>query len=181
MVLDLQHGEMAPTTEALLFSAARAQLVAERIQPYLKLGGIVVCDRFADAMLAYQGYGQGRDLNELQVLTQLATGGLKPDITLLIDVPVEVGLDRKRAAERPALSPLSPRHDPSIEQPWNRLDARETAFHERVRRGYQQLASAEPERWLTLDGQATPDMLATAIWQAVQQRVLAITPLEQKV
>jgi dTMP kinase len=81
IVLDLQHTEMAPTTETLLFSAARAQLVSERIQPYLDQGGIVLCDRYADSTYAHQGYGLGRNLEELRAITGIATGGLLPDLT----------------------------------------------------------------------------------------------------
>ncbi|MBA3944614.1 MAG: dTMP kinase [Herpetosiphonaceae bacterium] len=180
IVLDLGNGEMDSTTEVLLFSAARAQLVAERIRPYLKLGGIVICDRFADATYAYQGFGLGRDLDELRAVTQIATGGLMPDITILIDIPVEIGLSRKRAvAERTAVSPLGPRTPTSGSPEWNRLDAREAVFHERVRGGYQALAAAEPGRWLVLDGRESMDAIATSIWQQIQRRVLAITPLSR--
>lgn len=177
IVLDLQNGEMDPTTEALLFSAARAQHVAQLIRPTLEQSGIVICDRFADATYAYQGYGLGRDLDELRALTQIATGGLEPDITILIDLPVEVGLDRKRTPARNTASPLSPRSSaPSIE--WNRLDAREVAFHERVRAGYLALAAADPQRWLVLDGRDSFDSLAAAIWGHLQPYVLAVTSPE---
>lgn len=180
IVLDLQHGEMHPTTEALLFSAARAQHVAQRIRPYLDVGGIVICDRFADATYAYQGYGLGRDLDELQALTQIATGGLMPQATILIDVPVEVGLERKQVGARSGTtSPLSPR-TPVQSVEWNRLDAREVVFHERVRAGYRALAEAEPQRWFVLDGREPMDTLAAAIWQHLQPHVLEITPLERR-
>lgn len=177
IVLDLKHGEMAPTTEILLFSAARAQHVAERIRPYLDLGGIVICDRFADATYAYQGYGLGYDVDELQLLTRIATGGLMPHVTLLIDLEVEQGLERKRLGTRTAASPLSPR-TAAVE--WNRLDAREVAFHERVRRGYHALAAAEPHRWVVLPGEQPPDALAAEVWQALEHLVLAIQPLESR-
>ncbi len=180
IVLDLGNGEMDSTTEVLLFSAARAQLVAERIRPYLNLGGIVICDRFADATYAYQGFGLGRDLDELRAVTNIATGGLMPDITILIDIPVEIGLDRKRAvAERSTVSPLGPRAATSGSPEWNRLDAREAVFHERVRGGYQTLAAAEPSRWLVLDGRESMDAIATSLWQQIQRRVLAIIPLSR--
>src|SRR5687767_6099185 len=152
ILLDLRNTEMHATTEALLFAASRAQLVAERIRPYLEFGGIVVCDRFADSTYAYQGYGLGRDLRELRTITRIATGGLEPDLTVYLDLPAREGLDRKRSASgRSAMtSPLSPppggERSPPAE--WNRLDARELAFHERVYQGYQTLIAAEPERWL---------------------------------
>ncbi len=170
ILLDLQHGEMDSTTETLLFAAARAQHVSELIRPYLKRGGIVVCDRYADSTYAYQGYGLGRDLEELRVITRLATGGLMPDVTVYLDLPVDEGLDRKRSAlARPTLvSPLSPPVDPTTIPEWNRLDAREIAFHERVRQGYQALIAAEPDRWLSFDGNLDRDTLATAIWERIE-------------
>lgn len=180
ILLDLRNGEMDATTETLLFSAARAQHVAERIRPYLDLGGIVVCDRFADSMLAYQGFGSGRDLDELRTLTRIATGGLKPDMTFFLDLPAQQGLDRKRkAALRPnSASPLSPK-PPAAEPPeWNRLDARDLAYHERVRDGFLQLVQLEPERWHVLDANLAVDDLGDRIWQMVQPRLRVIRRLE---
>ena len=177
ILLDLRHGEMDPTTETLLFAAARAQHVAERIRPYLKLGGIVVCDRFADSTYAYQGYGLGRDMDGLRAVNRVATGGLDPDVTIYLDLPVDDGLERKRtAASRVAdSSPLSPpatiAHRASVPPEWNRLDAREVAFHERVRAGYQTLIAAEPERWLCFDGHLDRNLLATMIWQQLEPRM----------
>src|ERR687886_616247 len=143
VLLDPAHTEMTAATETLLFSASRAQLVAEQIRPQLERGGIVVCDRFADSTYAYQGFGQGRDLDELRAVTRIATGGLCPDLTIYLDLPVREGLERKHAASKQtsAPAPLADPSDPvrtSVESAeWNRLDAREVAFHERVRRGYQ--------------------------------------------
>lgn len=174
ILLDLRHSEMRPTTETLLFSAARAQHVEERIQPYLQLGGIVVCDRFADSMLAYQGYGSGHDLDELRTLVRIATGGLKPDMTFYLDLPAQEGLDRKRraAAQRAGtISPLSPRASTPEPVEWNRLDARDLAYHERVRDGFLQLVQQEPERWHVLDAHLAMDELADRIWQAVESRL----------
>ncbi len=182
ILLDLRHGEMDPTTETLLFSAARAQHVAERIRPYLELGGIVVCDRFADSMLAYQGFGSGRDLDELQTLTRIATGGLRPDMTFYLDLPAQEGLDRKRkAAQRlGTASPLSPKPQAVDPQEWNRLDARDLAYHERVRDGFLQLVKLEPERWHVLDAHLSMDELADRIWQIVEPRLPAIQRLEDQ-
>jgi dTMP kinase len=181
ILLDLRNGEMDPTTETLLFSAARAQHVAERIRPYLDLGGIVVCDRFADSMLAYQGFGSGRDLDELRTLTRIATGGLRPDMTFYLDLPAEEGLERKRKAAQRAntASPLSPRAQPVEALEWNRLDARDLAYHERVREGFHQLVTLEPERWRVLDAHLSVDELSERIWHAVEPSLSTIRRLEE--
>src|SRR5919199_1130025 len=177
VLLDPAHTEMTAATEILLFSASRAQLVAERIRPCLERGGIVVCDRFADSTYAYQGFGLGRDLDELREVTQIASGGLCPDVTIYLDLPVLEGLERKRAAsgQRSAPVPLSALSDPgqtNVESAeWNRLDAREIDFHERVRRGYQALIAAEPERWLVFDGRLDRGLLAGMIWQQLERRI----------
>ncbi len=184
ILLDLAHTEMATATETLLFSAARAQLVAERIRPYLDLGGIVVCDRFADSTYAYQGFGLGRDMPELQAVTQVATGGLRPDVTIYLDLPVKEGLDRKRAAASRIsdASPLSPPQtvvrNGAAQAEWNRLDAREVEFHERVRAGYLALIAAERERWLCFDGHLDRNILADQIWQQLERRLTALNPPE---
>jgi len=141
IVLDLQNTEMAPNTETLLFAASRAQLVSQTIRPYLDLGGIVLCDRYADSTYAYQGYGLGRDLDELRAITAAATGGLLPDVTVYLDITADEGLERKRRkrqsdqasgrAGQAESSPLLPPRPiaPAIPREniveWNRLDARE--------------------------------------------------------
>jgi len=125
-----------PLSDALLFNAARAQLVSEVIRPALAAGHRVVCARFADSTLAYQGYGAGLDLAFLRSLEAIATGGLRPDLTILLDLPVEAGLARKRRG-RSALTRFEARLD--------------LAFHRRVRDGFLQLARAEPERWRVID------------------------------
>jgi dTMP kinase len=165
ILLDFQLGEMDAVTETLLFAAARAQHVSELIRPFLSQGGIVVCDRYADSTYAYQGYGLGRDLDELRVITRLATGGLMPDVTIYLDLPVDEGLERKRNA---LASPLSPPGDVAAVPEWNRLDAREIAFHQRVRQGYLALIAAEPERWLRFDAHLDRDTLANVIWERVE-------------
>ena len=124
ILVDLRHTEMAPTTETLLFSAARAQLVSELVRPYLNTGGIVLCDRYADSTFAYQGYGLGRDLDELQAITALATGGLMPDLTFYLDLDVEAGLRRKRAARDRAAEAASPGSTFTTPAEGNRPDAR---------------------------------------------------------
>ncbi|MCU0491885.1 MAG: dTMP kinase [Chloroflexaceae bacterium] len=170
ILIDLRHTEMAPTTETLLFSAARAQLVSELIRPYLATGGIVLCDRYADSTFAYQGYGLGRDLEELQAITRVATGGLTPDLTFYLEVPVEAGLERKR-------NQGSPRPEGSNPE-WNRLDARDLAYHQRVATGFQELMQREPQRWRRLDAMQPLDVLAEAIEAAVEPLLGSIAPLE---
>jgi len=147
---NLENTTMRPRTEILLFQASRAQLVEQVIRPHLKSGGIVLSDRYADSTLAYQGYGHQVDLEKLQVIIEFATGGLKPDLTVLLDVDVEVGLQRRaRGGE------------------WNRLDAYDLAFHQRVRQGYHKLAQAEPDRWKIINAGEPPDLVQAAIRQVV--------------
>lgn len=165
ILVDLKHTEMAPTTETLLFSAARAQLVSELIRPYLTTGGIVLCDRYADSTYAYQGYGLGRDLDELHAITTLATGGLMPDLTFFLDLDVEAGLRRKRAA-RDRADQQGAAQAPRPE--WNRLDARDLAYHQRVSAGFAELMRREPERWRCLAAEQPVEAIAEAIFREVQ-------------
>ncbi len=178
LVLDGQWTTMEPTTETLLFAAARAQLVGEVISPYLNLGGVVLCDRYADSTYAYQGYGLGRNLEELRTITLFATGGLLPHLTIYLDLPVEEGLERKRRQrdelrERRELQQLTlplphlPPPMPSDQEAWNRLDAREVAYHQRVRDGYMDLISADPERWRVFDARLERETLADQIVAAI--------------
>jgi dTMP kinase len=134
ILLGTENRAMVPKTEALLLLAARAQHVAEIIEPALSRGEVVLCDRFAGATLAYQGYGRGLPLAELRQLQMFVAGALVPDLTLLFDLPVEIGLARRQAAGDV-----------------NRLDAAGLEFHRDVRRGYRQLAEAEPARWRIID------------------------------
>lgn len=132
---DVNNTDMAAAAELLLYSASRAQLVAQVIRPALAAGQIVICDRYADSTLAYQGYGRQLDLNALHAITQFATGGLKPDLTLFLDLEVEVGLARRRQGG----------------EEMNRLDLETVSFHRRVRQGYHALMKAEPSRWVCVD------------------------------
>jgi len=152
---NLENTEMHARTEILLFQAARAQHVEQVIRPQLARRGLVICDRFADSTLAYQGYGRQQPLEPLRALVDYATGGLKPDLTLLLDLDVEVGLLRRaRGGE------------------WNRLDALEVAFYQRVRHGYSELVSAEPERWVVVDASRPPAAVQAAMREAVLQRLI---------
>ncbi len=130
-----RKSEMEPSVELLLYSASRAQLVARVIRPHLAAGGVVLCDRYADSTMAYQGYGRGLDLEMLKEITRFATGGLKPDLTLYLDIEPAHGLAR-RAGSTEGL---------------NRIDAETLDFHRRVRDGYLALMAAEPERWISID------------------------------
>ena len=145
-----------PLADALLFNAARRQLVAEVIRPALDAGTTVVCARFADSTLAYQGYGSGLDLGTLRSLETVATDGLRPDVTLLLDLPVEVGLARKRRG------------------PWNRFEDTEgERFFETVRAAYLALAEAEPERYRVVDGSGSVDATDAAIRAVVEPLVFS--------
>ncbi len=130
----LKNTEMHPRTETLLYQAARAQFVEEVIKLRLGAGEIVISDRYADSTLAYQGFGHEQDLGQIRALINYATGGLIPDLTILLDLDVEIGLARKTNAEE-----------------WNRLDAYTVEFHKRVRQGYLELVKMEPKRWDVID------------------------------
>lgn len=155
---DLKNTGMHPRSETLLFLAARAQLVEQVIKPNLEKGFIVLCDRYADSTMAYQGYGHQNDLDQIKNLINFATGGLKPDLTLLFDMDVEEGLQRKAHGSE-----------------WNRLDAYSLEFHQRVRKGYHILAESEPERWVKIEAGQSPEKIQVAIREAVQARL--ITPV----
>ena len=142
--------ELDPRADALLFAAGRAQHVAHVIRPALERGEWVVCARFADSSLAYQGSAYGNDLTELRRLQAFATYDLRPDLTLLLDVPVEVGLARKRHGA------------------WNRFEnTHDTAFFEKVRAGYLALAEAEPDRFRIIDGSGSVEASDALVREAV--------------
>ena len=139
VVHDVKNAEMTRETEFLLYSASRAQIVRQVIRPHLTCGGVVLCDRFADSSMAYQGYGRELDLEAVRLITQFATGGLRPELTIYLDLPVEEGLRRKQSAHAAQAGE------------WNRLDQQTLDFHRRVRQGYLKMAQAEPGRWLVVD------------------------------
>jgi dTMP kinase len=142
---DLKNAEMHPHTETLLYQAARAQIVEQVIKPRLEAGEIVISDRYYDSTIAYQGYGHQQDLVQVRALVKYATGGLVPELTILLDVDVEIGLKRKKQN--------------GIE--WNRMDSHEVEFYQRVRAGYLEMAKEEPNRWVVVD--------AGKNWDGVQQ------------
>ena len=145
VILSTHNKSMRNETEVLLYSAARAQIVAELIRPALAQGKLVICDRYYDSTLAYQGYGLGVDLNLLRAITQFATGGLVPDLTFYVDVPVELGLARRHRGET------------------NRLDLKNVDYHTRVRNGYLELVKAEPNRFIVIDGSGTVEAVQEQI------------------
>jgi dTMP kinase len=151
----MENKAMNPRTEILLFCAARAQLVDEVIRPHLAQGQVVLSDRYADSTLAYQGYGHGYDREFLRRLLDFATGGLWPDLTVLLDLDSESGLQRKRAAGGE----------------WNRLDDYELSFHQRVRRGYHEMVKNEPERWQVIDASQGYDAVQSALRQLLLNRL----------
>ncbi len=156
IVLKSENTEMHQRAEILLFQASRAQLVEQVIRPHLEKGGVVLCDRYADSTLAYQGYGYGRDIHELRAIINFATGGLKPDLTLLLDVDVKIGLARRREGGDV-----------------NRLDIFELTFHQNVRQGYHQLAQAEPQRWVTIDAGQPTERVQRRIRKIILERLRA--------
>ncbi|MBI3978384.1 MAG: dTMP kinase [Chloroflexi bacterium] len=142
-----------PRAELLLFEAARAQLVATVIRPALQAGSHVLCDRFADSSIAYQAYGRGLALEQVVAANAIATAGLRPDVTILLDLPAAAGLARKGAAER------------------NRFEEETIAFHERVRSGYHRLAAQDPTRWIICDATAPAEVVAVQAWVGLVSRL----------
>lgn len=156
---DTANVEMLPQAEILLYSASRAQLVGQVILPCLDAGGIVLCDRYADSTLAYQGYGHRLDLEMLRAITAFATQNLKPDLTIYLDINVEEGLRRRRMAFEAG------------DAEWNRMDAQETAFHHRVREGYLRMAAAEPARWVIVDAVRPVEVIQADIQARVESEL----------
>jgi thymidylate kinase (EC 2.7.4.9) len=145
----LLHGDpLTPLAELFLYAADRAEHVQKCILPALAAGQVVVCDRFTDSTLAYQGYGRGLDLEKIRQLNHLATGGLQPHLTLWLDLPPEVGLARSGLADR--------------------LEQERLEFHRRVHQGFQALAAAEPQRIVRIPGEGSPAEVATRIWAAIR-------------
>jgi dTMP kinase len=157
VIHDLKNVEMHARTETLLYQAARAQIVEEVIKPRLKAGEIVMSDRYYDSTIAYQGYGHQQDLDQVRALVKYATGGLVPDLTILLNLDVEEGLRRKKK-----------------DNEWNRLDAYTVEFHQRVRAGYLEMVLQEPNRWVIVN--------AGQEWELVQEelRIVVLARLMAK-
>lgn len=155
LLLDAKsQAPVSPRAELLLFCAARAQIVTEVLQPHLDKGGVVLCDRYADSTLAYQGYGRGLPLDTLHTILAFATGGLWPQMTLYLDIAPEKGLQRRR------------------QQDWDRLDSLEISFHERVHAGYESLMAQEPERWRRIDASQPLDDVCQAVIKTIAQALV---------
>jgi dTMP kinase len=154
VLMRIDNTAMNPRAETLLFLAARAQLVDQIIRPALAQGSVVISDRYGDSTLAYQGYGHGNDLAIIRQMLAFATGGLVPDLTLLLDVDPAIGLRRKKTVGE-----------------WNRLDAYELEFHRRVRAGYFELVREDPKRWTVLDASQPREMVQSALRQAILARL----------
>jgi dTMP kinase len=152
---DVENVEMLPNTEILLYSASRAQHVGQVIRPALERGDLVLCDRYAESTMAYQGWGHGLDIGLLETITRFATGGLRPDLIVYLDIDVATGLRRKIDAFR------------SDGSEWNRMDQKGREFHERVRQGYLTMASQDPGRWLVIDGSQTVEEIHREIRERV--------------
>jgi dTMP kinase len=152
---DLKNAEMHPRTETLLYQAARAQIVEQVIKPRLAAGEIVISDRYYDSTIAYQGYGHQQDLEQVRGLVRYATGGLTPDLTILLDLDVEVGLKRKTQNE--------------VE--WNRMDAYTVEFHRRVRAGYLEMVKAEPQRWVVVNSEQKWDDVQAELRKVIVEKL----------
>lgn len=145
---------ISPLTELLMFNTSRSQLVNEVINPELQAGKVVICDRFTDSTIAYQHYGRGLNLKLVNTINDAATGGLKPDLTFLLDVPVEVGLGRKGNNNKP-----------------DRFETEKAAFHQKVREGYLRMATNDPKRWVVIDSRQAREKIAGIIWERVSELV----------
>ncbi len=154
VIHDLKNVEMHPRTETLLYQAARAQIVEQVIKPRLANKEIVISDRYYDSTIAYQGYGHQQDLEQVRQLVKYATGGLDPELTVLLDVDVEEGLKRKRK-----------------DNEWNRLDAYTVEFHQRVRAGYLEMVKQEPNRWVVVDANQKWDNVQAELRKMIMNRI----------
>jgi len=146
-----QNTDISPLTELLLFNASRAQLIDEVIKPNLENGKIIICDRYADSTTAYQSYGRGLDLEMVKAVNNTGTQGLKPDLTVLLDIPVEEGFARKKSERQ------------------DRFEQEDIAFHQRVRAGFLEIAAHEPHRFLVVDASQSKRKVTEIIWQRVSQ------------
>ena len=151
-----------PVAELFLFAASRRQHVMEVIRPALAQGRVVICDRFTDATLAYQGFGRLLDLDKLRGLNEWATDGLHPDLTLIFDLPEEIGLTRARS--RNTTAPVDE----------GRFELEDLRFHRRVREGYLALAAAAPQRYGVIDASATPDEVFAGVVDVLRKRAPGI-------
>jgi dTMP kinase len=155
---DVRKDAMSPQSELLLFCASRAQLVREVIHPHLAKGGIVLCDRYADSSLAYQGYGHGLELEMVRNILDFATEGLRPDLTIYLDIKPNVALKRRETGSL-------------FGEEWNRLDDMELAFHRRVYEGYAEMMRADPARWVAVNADQAEGKVQAEIIQQLATRL----------
>jgi dTMP kinase len=141
---------ISPQAELFLVAASRAQLVAELIRPALEEGKVVICDRFTHSTMVYQGYGRGLDFTAINMVNNMATGNLNPDLIIFLDISPEEGLARKQSLK-------------------DRFELEDLSFHRRVREGYLKMAAAEPDRWLVIDASLSKGKIAETIWARVSQ------------
>ncbi|MCD6358650.1 MAG: dTMP kinase [Dehalococcoidia bacterium] len=147
----VKHGEkLSPETELLLFAASRAQLLTELVRPSLEEGKVVICDRYSESTLSYQGYGRGISLNIINSVNSIATEGLRPNLIILLDIDPVEGLARKSGSEG------------------DHFERETIAFHHRIRNGYLEMAKADPKRWLVIDATQSREEVAVIIWQKVR-------------
>ncbi len=159
ILLDKNNGLMSEITEMMLYNASRAQLIDEVILPNLLAKKIVLCDRFYDSTYAYQGYGRGIDMDMLRTITGLATNGLSPHLTFMLDIPVKTGLARRKNSKDT-----------------NRMDLQTVAFHQRVRDGYYKLAKQEQKRWVIVDADQSIEAVHNELmmqWKERKMRILS--------
>jgi len=164
LLLDKNHLEMSDTAEILLFSASRAQLVAQVIIPALQRGEVVVCDRYCDSTTAYQGFGRGLDLDAVQAINRMATQGTMPDVTFLVDIPIDE-IERRKT-------------DAGLT--FDRMESSGREFYERVEAGYKHLAEAEPDRWVRVDGMLSIGEIEQSIWRRIQEQPKRQAAVEKK-
>lgn len=155
VVHNLRNREMSDRTECLLYGAARAQLVDQLLIPHLRQGGLVLCDRYADSTLAYQGYGRGLDLAGVRNIIAFATSNLRPDVTFYLDIDVAAGIARRQRGGGE----------------WNRLDDQTLEFHRRVRDGYLKMIAEEPRRWVVIDGAQSVEQIQALIQAEIERRL----------
>jgi dTMP kinase len=157
MLLDSRNNDLAPLTELILYTADRAQHVEEVIKPALEEGKWIICDRYFDATKAYQGFARGQDLELINLLNDKATNGINPDVTFLLECPVEIGLNRALKRNR----------ELSLESQ-DRFEKEKMEFHQKVRDGYLELARKDKKRFVIIDASLSEDAVEAAIFQAIR-------------
>jgi dTMP kinase len=154
--------DIGPRAELFLFSACRSQLIADVIGPALSSGQVVVCDRFTDSTIVYQGYGRGLDMGLIRSVNDIATGGLKPDLTILLDTEPETGLRRKHSGSE------------------DRFETENIAFHKKIRNGYLELAAGARDRWLVVESGLSIEQVSNTIWERVFPLIATRYPVIEK-